>query len=118
MADSLLITIDAAPASDSWGFVGRVLVGEYEAYRTIRAYTTPGEAVEATQQLVGDVMGSLLAGQEWRSAEREVGHAPRRTELQFGLAARKHLPHEADAGTDAPGAQSGAEDSADSPARN
>ena len=68
----------------------------------------------ATQQLVGDVMGSLLAGQEWRSAEREAGHAPRRTELQFGLAARKRLPHQSDAGSDSPSARSDAEESEES----
>jgi hypothetical protein len=114
MADSLSITIDAAPASDSWGFVGRVLVGEHEAYRTIRAYTTPDEAVRVTQRLVSDVMGSLLAGQEWRSAEREVGHAPRRTELQFGLAARKRGPDQGDVGTDSPGGRASDGESADS----
>ena len=95
-----------------------MLVGEHEAYRTIRAYTTPQEAVEATQQLVGDVMGSLLAGQEWRSAEREVGHAPRRTDLRFGLAARKRLPDKGAAVTDPPDAQSEPEDTPDSPSRN
>lgn len=115
MADSLLITIDAAPASDSWGFVGRVLVGDHEAYRTIRAYTTPGEAVRVTQQLVSEVMGSLLAGQEWRSAEREAGHAPRRTELQFGLSARKRMPDQADAAADSAGGRAGAGESGDSP---
>lgn len=113
MADSLLITIDATPASDSWGFVGRVLVGDHEAYRTIRAYTTPEEAMRVTQQLVADVMGSLLAGQEWRSAEQEAGHAPRRTELQFGLSARRRLPQQEDRGTESPAGRAGAGESAD-----
>jgi hypothetical protein len=90
----LLIRIDSAPASDSWGFVGRVLVGEHEAYRTIRAYPTPGEALSATQRLMGEVLGTLLAGQEWRSAHEEYGHAPRRTELDFGLAAMARRPDE------------------------
>ncbi len=84
----LLIRVDSAPASDSWGFVGRVLVGDREAYRTIRAYPTPGEALAASQALVGEVLGALLAGQEWRSAQQELGHAPRRSELDFGLAAK------------------------------
>jgi hypothetical protein len=35
---SLLISVDTAPASDGWGFVGRVLIGDIEAYRTIRAH--------------------------------------------------------------------------------
>lgn len=88
MVDQLLIRIGSAPASDSWGFVGRVLVGEHEAYRTIRAYPTPGEALCAAQKLMAEVLGALLAAQEWRTAQEEFGHAPRRTELDFGLAAR------------------------------
>lgn len=98
----LLIRIDSAPASDSWGFVGRVLVGEHEAYRTIRAYPTPGEALAATQRLMGQVLGTLLAGQEWRSAHEEYGHAPRRTELDFGLAARARRPEEDESEETAP----------------
>lgn len=85
--DQLLITIDTSPASDSWGFVGVVSVGDHEGYRTIRAYTTPNEALEAAQKLLADVLGSLMAGQEWRAAQDEFGHAPRRTELEFGLRA-------------------------------
>ena len=85
--DELLIRVESTPASDSWGFVGRVLVGDHEAYRTIRAYPTPGEALSAVQQLMAEVLGTMLAGQEWRSAHQEFGHAPRRSELEFGLAA-------------------------------
>ena len=88
MADQLVITIDTAPASDNWGFVGLALVGEHEAYRTIRAYSTPGEALNAVQGLVAGVLGTLLAGQEWRSAQDEFGHVPRRTELDFGLGSK------------------------------
>jgi len=112
VADALLIKIDVAPASDSWGFVGRVLVGEYEAYRTIRSYSTPGDALRATQQLVGDVMGSLLAGQEWRSTEQEVGHAPLRSELQFGLAARRETDQHGDTVREAEGGPSAGDDPA------
>jgi hypothetical protein len=82
---SVLITLETAPASDSWGFVGVVSVGDYEAYRTIRAHPGPSEALRAAQHLLADVLGSLMAGQEWRSAQEEFGHAPRRTELEFGL---------------------------------
>lgn len=85
--EKLLISITTAPASDNWGFVGVVAVGEVEAYRTIRAYTSPTEALASTQALLADVLGSLMAGQEWRSAQSEFGHAPRRTELEFGLRA-------------------------------
>jgi len=84
----LFIALDTAPASDNWGFVGRVLVGEHEAYRTIRAYPTPAEALSAVQGLVAGVLGTFLAGQEWRSAQDEFGHAPLRTELDFGLTAK------------------------------
>ena len=82
------ITLSTAPASDSWGFVGVVCVGEYEAFRTIRAYTTPGDALLATQQTLGGVLGTLMAGQEWNQTQEELGHAPRRVELEFGLRAR------------------------------
>jgi hypothetical protein len=85
--ESLLISLQTSPASDSWGFVGVVSMGDYEAYRTIRAYPSPGEALEGAQHLLTDVLGSLMAGQEWRSAHEEFGHAPRRTELEFGLRA-------------------------------
>jgi hypothetical protein len=86
--EQLLIALDTAPASDSWGFVGRVLVGDHEAYRTIRSYPTPAEALSAMQGLVAGVLGTFLAGQEWRNAQDEFGHAPRRTELDFGLTAK------------------------------
>jgi hypothetical protein len=88
MTDQLFVRLDTAPASDSWGFVGRVLIGDHEAYRTIRAYPTPEEALATTQQLMGNVLGALLAGQEWREAHQEFGHAPRRAELDFGLLAK------------------------------
>lgn len=100
MSEQLLIKIEAAPASDSWGFVGRVLIGDHEAYRTIRAYPTPSEALGVTQRLLGDVLGSLLAGQEWRQAHEEFGHPPRRTELDFGLGAPARRSQEgSDAGS-------------------
>jgi len=90
--DQLLITITASPASDSWGFVGVVSVGDHEAYRTIRAYPAPGEALAATQRLLADVLGGLMAGQEWAAAQAEFGHAPHRTELEFGLRAQPGQP--------------------------
>jgi hypothetical protein len=80
-----MISIDSAPASDGWGFVGRVLVGDLEAYRTIRAYTTPPEALQATAYLLAGVLGPLLAGEEWHTTTDQLGHAPLRTELGFGL---------------------------------
>ena len=87
--ERLLISIEAAPASDSWGFVGVVAVGEYEAYRTIRSYPAPPDALKAAQHLLADVLGALMAGQEWRTTTEEFGHAARLTELGYGLGARK-----------------------------
>jgi hypothetical protein len=83
--DELYIRIVSSPASDSWGFVGVVLIGDHEAYRTIRAYDSPRAALDAAQQMLAGVLGALMAGQEWRSAQDEFGHAPRRVELEFGL---------------------------------
>ena len=89
MAEPLLMRIDATPASDSWGFVGRVLIGDLEAYRTIRSYVTPTEASQAASRLLAGALGPLLAGQEWSLASGEVGHAARRIELGFGLTAHR-----------------------------
>jgi hypothetical protein len=102
MESELLISIDAAPASDSWGFVGRVLIGDLEAYRTIRAYASPTEAAEATSHLLAGVLGPLLAGQEWNSANDEFGHAPLRTELGFGLRGRRGRHHRASPAEEGP----------------
>lgn len=82
-----LINVVAVAASDSWGFVGVVRVGDHEAYRTIRAYPTPRGALSAVQALLGEVLGALMAGQEWRTAADEFGHPPRRVELGLGLGA-------------------------------
>lgn len=92
ISEELLITITTIPASDGWGFVGVVSVGDQEAYRTIRAHTAPGEALLATQRLLADVLGTLMAGQEWSDAQADFGHAPRRTELEFGLRAKTSDP--------------------------
>lgn len=94
--DELLITISTSPASDGWGFVGVVSVGDQEAYRTVRAYTAPGDALQATQRLLADVLGTLMAGQEWGAAQNEFGHAPRRAELEFGLRAKAPATEPAD----------------------
>ncbi|HET9842604.1 MAG TPA: hypothetical protein VFQ01_11420 [Nocardioides sp.] len=94
--DEQLVTISTSPASDSWGFVGIVSVGDQEAYRTIRAHTAPGDALQATQRLLADVLGTLMAGQEWSAAQNEFGHAPRRAELEFGLRAKTPTTEPAD----------------------
>jgi hypothetical protein len=84
-SEPLIIKLDTAPASDGWGFVGRVMVGNREAYRTLRAFTTPTEAETATQELVSHVLGAIMAGEEWRSLSRETHHAAQRADLNFGL---------------------------------
>jgi len=82
---SLLISIRCAPASDGWGFVGSVMIADHECYRTLRAYTTPPEALHAAQVLIGDALGALLAAQEWRTLGDRTGHAPTRQDLRLGL---------------------------------
>ena len=87
--DRLYICVDAAEASDAWGFVGVVHVGGYEAYRTIRGYPVPTEARAAAERLLADVLGALLAGQEWRTASDDAGRAARRADLGLGLGLRQ-----------------------------
>lgn len=79
------ITITHSPASDGWGFVGSVKIAEHECYRTLRVFPTPTEALEATQVVMGEVLGALLAGQEWRTLSDEVGRTPTRADLRLGL---------------------------------
>jgi hypothetical protein len=62
-----------------------VSVGEFEAYRTLQAHATPEDALATIERLVGEALGTLLAGQEWRDAMDRYGHAPRRVELSLGL---------------------------------
>lgn len=81
----IVISIGADPSSDSWGFVGVVLVGGCEAYRTIEAFPTPQDAKEATQGIVGLVLGELLAGAEWRQVRDRSGTAPTRDDLALGV---------------------------------
>ena len=90
--DELHITIGHSPASDGWGFVGTVRIADHECYRSLRVFTTPTEALEATQVVMGDVLGALLAGQEWRALSDQVGHTPTRTDLRLGLANALTMP--------------------------
>lgn len=82
MTDGLIHTT-AEQASDSWGFVGVVWVGEVEAYRTLEAYLTPREASRAAQQLTADFLGEVLAGREWRTVREEHGTLPTRQHFNF-----------------------------------
>ncbi|GAB3447200.1 hypothetical protein GCM10027517_30650 [Phycicoccus ginsengisoli] len=84
--DELHITIAQSPASDGWGFVGTVRIADHECYRSLRVFTTPTGALEATRGVMGDVLGALLAGQEWRTLSDQVGHTPTPADLRLGLA--------------------------------
>ena len=85
MTEPVLITLDTAPAADSWGFVGRVLIGERDVYQTLRAHPSPDEALAGVQVLLANVLGTLLAAEEWRALADDTGHAPGREDLAFGL---------------------------------
>ena len=60
-------------------------IADHECYRSLRVFPTPGEALLETQLIMGDVLGSLLAGQEWRALNDQVGGAPTRADLRLGL---------------------------------
>ena len=79
----MLVKIGSDAASDSWGFVGVVTVGEVEAYRTLEAFASPAAATEATANLVADLMGELLAGREWRAVRDDKGKPPTREDFNF-----------------------------------
>ena len=79
------ISVGTSPSSDSWGFVGTVSVGPREAFRTMRSYDSPSEALAAAQLLLADVLGASLAAEEWRSSREEFGHPPRRSDFGYGL---------------------------------
>jgi hypothetical protein len=81
--DEILISLGFAEASDGWGFVGVVKVGQVEAYRTLEAFPAPLEALSRTQQLVGSVLGELLAGAEWRRIRDVQGRAPTREDYNI-----------------------------------
>lgn len=91
-SDELHVTIGHSPASDGWGFVGIVKIAEHECYRTLRVFPTPGEALSATQMVMGDVLGAMMAGQEWRTLSDEVHRAPTRSDLRLGLVNRSREP--------------------------
>jgi hypothetical protein len=94
LVDELLISISTDQASDSWGFVGVVKVGEFEAYRTLNAFSTPGDALAAAQALMGGILGEWLAGSEWRQLHEATGRAPTRQDLNLGVLGR-HAPSKA-----------------------
>lgn len=85
----MLITISSDTASDSWGFVGTISVGDIEAYRTLEAFSTPQEAEKAAQDLMATVLGEALAGAEWRRVRESTGSAPTREDYRFGVLRRR-----------------------------
>jgi hypothetical protein len=91
-SDAMNTTIGYSPASDGWGFVGSVKIADHECYRSLRVFTTPGEALQETRLIMGDVLGTLLAGQEWRTLHERVGHTPTRADLRLGLAGSDTAP--------------------------
>lgn len=92
MPSDMSIHIGADEASDSWGFVGVVSVGDAEAYRTLEAFTTPSDAVAAVQRLVADGLGELLAGREWRAVRDERGALPTRRDFSFSALRTRLVP--------------------------
>ena len=81
----ILITVGSDVASDSWGFVGVVKVGQFEAYRTLEAFPTPPEAQNAAQEILSGILGELLAGAEWRRVREAKGAPPTRKDLALGI---------------------------------
>jgi hypothetical protein len=85
----MLISVGAEQASDAWGFVGVVKVGDHEAYRTLEAFTTPSDASAEAQRLMATVLGELLAGCEWRQMRDQLGSVPLRRDFAMD-AFKKH----------------------------
>ncbi|HEY4629979.1 MAG: hypothetical protein JF630_11610 [Geodermatophilales bacterium] len=81
----ILVTVGSDVASDSWGFVGVVKVGQFEAYRTLEAFPTPPEAQNAAQEILAGILGELLAGAEWRRVREAKGAPPTRKDLALGI---------------------------------
>lgn len=92
----MLISVGSAAASDAWGFVGTVAVGDVEAYRTMESFATPEEASRRAQQLMAEFVGEVLAGREWRSVRDEHGHTPLREDFRFSALDRRRPPKQPD----------------------
>jgi hypothetical protein len=93
-SSSISISISTDEASDSWGFVGVVKVGVVEAFRTLEAFASRSEALEATQDLMGGVLGEMLAGREWRTVRDATGQPPTRQDFNIGAfrSSRRQTP--------------------------
>jgi hypothetical protein len=82
----IVISIRSDTASDRWGFVGVICVGDYVAYRTLEAAPNPREAEAHAQALVGEALGELLAAAEWRQVKHATSAAPTRRDYGLGRA--------------------------------
>ena len=78
----VVIQIDALALTDDHTFIGRVRVGDVEAYRTIRSYAASVDAKRAAAHLLAGLLGPRLAGQEWHALRSATDHTPRRTDFQ------------------------------------
>jgi hypothetical protein len=83
--DQMAISVSADAASDSWGFVGVVSVGDAVAYRTMEAFPSPLEAQRITRDIIADVLGELLAAAEWRRVRETKGAVPTRRDIGLGV---------------------------------
>jgi len=92
----MLVSVTTDVASDSWGFVGVVKVGQAEAFRTLEAFPSRAEALAATQALMGGVLGELLAGREWRTVRDATGQPPTRQDFNISAfrSSRRRSPAE------------------------
>jgi hypothetical protein len=96
--DQMFISISADAASDSWGFVGVVSIGDTVAYRTMEAFRSPLEAQRMTRDIIADVLGEMLAAAEWRRVRDNNGAVPTRRDIGLGLlsASRRSAADEGD----------------------
>ena len=84
----VLITVDSRRG------LGQLGLRRHRAHRRLRGLPDhprphhPREAREAAQQLLAEVLGSLMAGQEWRTASEAFGHAARRPSSGWACAGR------------------------------
>jgi hypothetical protein len=90
--DQMAISVSADAASDSWGFVGVVSVGDAVAYRTMEAFPSPLEAQRITRDIIADVLGELLAAAEWRRVRETKGAVPTRRDIGLGVLSSVRRP--------------------------
>lgn len=80
----MLIRVGADRAASGRGFVGVVRVGERDAYRTLRVFSTPESAEDAATSTVSGALGAVLAAVEWRTVQEEMGAPPAPDDFKSG----------------------------------